>query len=208
MTFDDLLDKLKKKEHFSLSRWGDGEFNCIFRRHDKKMYHNTDQHMYFPDMGRALLNVLETAGRGEMFALQNLAKRTFKDNPEFKRLVADNKWPADAEIFSRNHKRLPELLKAFESNPVILVANKYYRKLSIFKEFVEIPERNCWIEKERLYTGLQGLIKSGDVIVYAASMMANVLIDDLYRLDYTQIDVGSAFDPFLGRITRNYMKKL
>jgi hypothetical protein len=42
-------------------------------------------------------------------------------------------------------------------------------------------------------------------------MMAEVLIDDVWRKygdQVTQIDIGSAFDPLVGEMTRTYHKKL
>ena len=47
MKFEELIEKIKNKEMFSFSRFGDGEMNAVFGKEGM----NCDSHRYFPDMG-------------------------------------------------------------------------------------------------------------------------------------------------------------
>lgn len=204
-TFDQLLGHLRTGENFSLSRFGDGEWSAILELPGQ----NTDGHRYYPDMGLALRLILMEGGRGEMFAMQNQAFNIFKDNETFQDLATLNEWDAQAEIFSANHKRLPELLEVMDGKRVVLVGNRFMSGLPEWgrtRWHVQIPLKNCWDDHVRIYEELKTIIQPGDVVLYCASMMSNVLINWLYRDDITQIDIGSAFDPMVGRFTRKYMK--
>lgn len=204
-TFDDILKNLRKKIDFSYSRFGDGEWNSILG----KTGQNTDGHEYFPDMGTTLKEILEARPPYHL-GLQNLGKTQNKNNPEFIRLVEQNKWVNNELIHHANiNGRLPELFDALKDRYVILVGNETLRKVSFkYDDFVEIPMKNCWLEYDRVYQELDDLREPQCVILYCASMMSNVLTHNLYNLVITQIDIGSALDPWVGRNTRTYHKNL
>jgi hypothetical protein len=76
---------------------------------------------------------------------------------------------------------------------------------------IVIGRVDCWLEYNDVLKRLRELIEKDVVILYCASMMAEVLIDDIfdeYGDTVTQIDIGSAFDPLIGEMTRSYHKKL
>ncbi len=56
MDYYKFVKKIKDKTPFAFTRWGDGEFNCIFQ--DSGRQFNTDCHNYFADLGAELRRVL------------------------------------------------------------------------------------------------------------------------------------------------------
>ena len=50
LSFDTIIDDIESGQHFSLARYGDGEFNAIL----EKPGANCDGHAYYPSMGLEL----------------------------------------------------------------------------------------------------------------------------------------------------------
>ena len=101
---------------------------------------------------------------------------------------------------------------------VILVGNvnmtevtfKFMNNITSFNHIV-ISEVDCWLEYKDVLKRLIANYTKDVVILYCASMMSEVLIDDIYNIygeDVTQIDIGSAFDPYCGVKSRSYHHKL
>lgn len=204
-TFDTILYNLKNRIDFSYSRFGDGEMAAILGKTGR----NTDGHEYFPDLGIALKEILESRP-SYCLGLQNLGKTQNQTNPEFTRLVEMNKWVDNELIHHANIQgRLPELFEATKERYVILVGNETLCKVPFkYDDFVEIPIKNCWLDQERIYQELDDLREPQCVIMYCASMMSNVLTHRLHNLLITQIDIGSALDVWVGRKTRTYHKNM
>jgi len=208
LTYELLLNKVKAMVPFSWSRFGDGEWNCILQKRPGAS--NCDGHEYFPDLGKKLKDIVESQP-SYFIGLQNLAKTQNEDNEEFKRLVSINEW-CENELLHRASIKgyLNEFIQTLDNKPVIVVGNESLKTLSIkYYDFVSIPDKNCWLSYPSVRERLLRNIIPHTVILYCASMMSNVLIDDLYGMEYTtQIDCGSVFDPYAGRNSRSYMKKL
>jgi len=154
--------------------------------------------------------------------MQNLAKRLRKDDSDFQTLVnhVDN-W-VDSDVLHRANIKhgLTAFFDVLRDRNIIIVANEYLSFISDkiynpvnFKKYdhIVISPKDCWLEYKDVLKRLVELIEPDDVILYAASMMSEVLIDDIYHLfgdEVTQIDVGSAFDPYCGIKSRSYHHKL
>lgn len=94
---------------------------------------------------------------------------------------------------------------------VILVAPKYLDSpLLPFRvdHFIEIPEKNCWAKREEITDKMRSIASKGSLFILCASMMANVLIYDLFDQYFSMIDMGSVLDPYVGKHTRSYHKNL
>ena len=52
---DFYINKLKNDEKFSFTRWGDGEWSCVFGAKG----HNCDRHQYFENMSKEPLEIIE-----------------------------------------------------------------------------------------------------------------------------------------------------
>jgi hypothetical protein len=206
MNYNELLDKLKNRENFSYSRFGDGEWNAILGKEGQ----NCDGHRYFRDMGERLKKIVQSKPLYYL-GCQNLAKKQNKDKPEFQRLFNLNSW-IDNEILTRASikGRLQDFFDVLDTRAVILVANYKVLKLNAFDYYgIEIPEKNCWLSYTDVLKKIHARIRENYVILYCASMMSGVLIDTIYKqLRVTQIDCGSVFDPYVGIQSRTYMKDL
>ena len=103
---------------------------------------------------------------------------------------------------------LIELMTALERRNVVLVGPEYLRGVKGWKQVV-VPEKNAWLEYERVKGELDAMMdwEGEPVVLFCAGMMSNVLIHDFHNEVYaTMIDCGSVFDPYAGRCTRRYHK--
>lgn len=206
MTYKELVDKVKNGEPFSFSRYGDGEWSAILG----KVGSNCDSHEYFPSLGKHLRQILEE--RPDYYlGLQNLANKLFSGIPEFDRLKNQNKW-IDADIVHRQNGKegIEDLFEALQDKEVVLVGNKRHRGMDKYfpiKHFVQVPEKNAWTEMWDICHQIDATCYS-DVILYCSGMMSNVLIDNFKdAIDIIQIDIGSAFDPYVNVVSRGYHKE-
>jgi hypothetical protein len=227
LTYDLLLQYMRDGTPFTWSRWGDGEWSCLLQNRPGSA--NCDGHHYFPDLGKALKDILESQPP-YFLGLQRLATEQLMGNDEFQRLRGMNQWCNNELLHHASIKgRLGEFFEALKerqvSQEIILVANAHTVKKLLplgeigFKSVV-IPEKDCWNKWLDIQYEIDEAIKSAThinvmpVILYCASMMSNVLIDKTYTyckavdIGITQIDCGSVFDPYCGRNTRSYHHKL
>ena len=196
MTYNNLLDNLIQGVSFSFSRFGDGEFNCMFG----KCGGNCDGHLYFPALGIALQKVWDDP-RG-IVAMQSLGYGIWKER------IGEGTWP-DADILhnASQAEGLDRLWEALSCRSVIIVGPNHLKPLHC-DMFIEVPRRNCWMEYDKIKKDIERVVLPDDVVLYSCSMMAGVLIHDMYSEDITQIDTGSVFDPYCGVKSRRYHKDL
>jgi len=215
-----MLSRLENGDHFSWARYGDGEWNCILGKDPDKV--NCDGHHYFPDLGEALKKILE-AQRPYFLGMQRLAEEQNSGNPEFERLKSLNKWGSSDILHHASIKgQLKPFFNVIKNYDVTIVGpEKLLMNLDddVVGDFypLEIPEIDCWKAHNKT---LNGLTKSifrapdghyGDLVLYCASMMSEVLIDEMWQIygsDITQIDLGSVLDPYAGIQSRTYHKNL
>ena len=201
-----MIEMINEKKNFSFSRWGDGEWACILNPSQRKA--NTDGHRYFHDLSERLENILRSVP-AYYIGLQRLAFSQYSGSERFNRLVGMNKWVSNESVHRASIKgHLSDLVKAIETRNVILVGNKHLYKLGIFNRFVQIPLDDCWKSYEKTRKEIESAITKDCVILYCASMMTNVLVDDFANESITQIDCGSVFDPYVGRNIRAYHKNI
>lgn len=207
MTFEELCDKVRRGERFSFSRWGDGEWACLLDKRPGKA--NCDGHTYFSDLGQRLHAILASRPNYHI-GLQPLAKRMYGDEIDAFGLSWSN---ADILHKASMHGELHTFFDAVrrQKKRVIVVGPSHLdgmRKHIGKYALLEIPERNCWLDYERVARRLtKALDRHDSLVLFAASMMSNVLIHDFHG-DATLIDIGSVFDPYCGVKSRTYMRAL
>lgn len=208
MTYEQLLNKLIEGENFSFSRFGDGEINAIL---GSKQPHNCDKHRYFRDMGERLRNIIFSKPKYIM-GLQGLAQRQRENDWQFQELIKDIDW-VDSDIIHRASIKgdLKGLFKALAKRDVILVSKGGLMGIGLHIPIIKhilINEKDCWLDYKGTLERIKDNIQSDVVILYCAGMPAEVFIDDIYNefKDVTQIDIGSAFDPYCGYSIRSYHK--
>ncbi len=203
MNYEDYIEAINNKEMFSLSRWGDGEWNCIAGHNGA----NCDGHKYFGGLGRRLRNILNSSP-SYFLGLQSLA---YRQRPVLIDEYAANnniEWVKSDIFHHANIKgNLQPLLDALNTRKVILVGGNHLKNYNKDWEFIEIPRVNCWEGYEKALEDIENVIEKDKVVLFCASMMANVLVDDLHG-EATLIDLGSVLDPYVGVKSRTYHHKL
>lgn len=206
---EDFIDMLLMDVPYSFSRFGDGEWNAIFRKPGS----NCDDHQYFPSMGAQLEEAVLSPG-DYIYGLQNLSIRTMGD--QIQELLGPNssiKW-CDSDVFHKGFKNglMGHMVQALKTKRVCLVGPMYLhdKRLPFLRTggMVKIPLKDCFLEMERI----RGEILRNDhaqVFAFSSSMMANVLIHDLFPYighEKWLIDFGSVWDPCVDRPTRQVHK--
>ncbi len=206
MNYEELCQKIVDKDNFSFSRWGDGEWEALLGYKGK----NCDGHTYFPEMGMKLLQIVSNPAR-YYFGLQNFAKKTLGN--ELVPYLSKQSWVNSDMLHHASIKgQLHQFFDALNTRRVVIVGPDRLQGLKAFdwERLIHIPTKDCWMGypgvKERLAD-----IEEDTVVLYCASMMSNVLIDDTWDFHedtITQIDCGSLFEPYIGVANRTYHKRL
>jgi hypothetical protein len=205
--FDDMVSMLAEGTAFSFSRFGDGEFNAIFGIEGS----NCDHHPYYPELRLRLKQIVESDPE-YLMGLQPLAV-LYHGALQIWRLAGDRSWVlADALHLASEVGRLGLFLDALAGREVALVGPAHLRPLSEARGWthVEVPPRNCWTHYEEILEQLEASSAERDeVLLFSASMMSNVLIDDLHGKNpqNTHIDTGSVLDPYVGVSSRGYHRR-
>lgn len=205
------IDKLNNKEHFSFSRWGDGEWYCAMGRNGK----NCDNHTYFPELSKGLNEVLKkdkgyfkaiwNTNHGQIRNILGTLLPFLDENKINVNWVNAGIWE-DAAI----NGELNKLIESLEKRNYIIVSNESLKKLNIkYVDYITIPSQNCFLEKDRIKEEMIKMSQKYDDVVFgmSSSMATNVIIDELYDVigdKCTMIDFGSIWDPFVGKMARTY----
>ena len=206
-TYSNFVEDLKANKAFKFSRFGDGEWNCIFN----KVGQNVDGHKYFPDLGNALRRVI--LSKPEYILGMQPLSMSYDRSEQIKEFCRnmDIKWVnADVLHNASITKQLNKFLSALQGRYVILVGPAHLS--SFFPECVHIVTLpvDCWLEYKAIRQQIEFHIDgvNNAVVLFAASMMANVLVDDFADRPHTFIDIGSVLDPYCNIFSRRYHHKL
>ena len=211
---DFYINKIKNNEFFSFTRWGDGEWACTVGRGGR----NCDGHEYFKEMSQDLRLAL-TGGKKYYKAIWPVTHRQIQINLDWiSKFLNENNieipW-ANAIVWEDLVIRqgIEKLVSVLESKDLIIVSDKSKKKLNIeYKDFIEIPPKNCYLEKSRIKNSILQKSKEYKYPVFAlsASMATNVIVDELFDQigsNCWMIDFGSIWDPFVGIISRSYHRE-
>lgn len=199
LTYERFINYLTYGYNFKFARYGDGEFNAIFG----KKGHNCDGHEYFPDLGERLR---ASFSKNIFTGIQPLTLTLPYAKEALKLLEGCNLVNADAIHNASIDGELHRLMDALKGRDVVCVGPAHL--LPLFDQMIVVPDKNCWLNYEKVKNHLEILIHSDKIVVLCASMMSEILIKDFEDEDITMIDVGSALDPLVGKLSRRYHHKL
>jgi hypothetical protein len=203
-TYNDIIKSITTNKPFAFTRWGDGEWLNI----RKSPGSNCDGNLYYHDLGDELKSIVETK-QNYILGAQDKKWNLPSDVDNY----PNQDW-IDADIFHKASmdNKIFLLEEALQSKHVVYIGNKDLKHLSFINEFIEIPPNNVWLERGDVFNKVTQTIEKNKHKVYcfSAGMATNVFIDKLWHFNMTQtyIDVGSVFDPYVGKITRSYHKNL
>ena len=207
MRYQDYIKLISTQIPFAFSRYGDGEWQNIRMDLYPGSTHNCDGNTYYPDLGKRLEEIVSTRQNYYM-AIQ---RPSVKNWPWLKDTYKQN-W-VDSDIFHEASKQshLKELFEVLEQVNVIYIGNIDLAKLPFIDTFIEIPQNNCWDSYESYLQQIKEHITDEyKVFLFSAGMAANVFVHDLweYNKNNSYIDIGSIFDPYVGKKTRSYHSRL
>lgn len=202
MKYEKIIQKIQNNEPFAFTRWGDGEWFTIEGRSGS----NTDGNIYYKDLGAALKNIISTK-QDYFMGNQSLVDYSVQQSKQY-----SQDW-VDADVFHRASSggSLDKLIQVLFDKHVVYVGNESLKKLNFINEFIEIPYKNVWLQRNELLDRIRATFDDTlKVYCFSAGMATNVFVDRLWKEDSSNIylDVGSVFDPYVGRNTRSYHKKL
>ena len=205
--YDWMCDQLKANKAFKFARYGDGEWNCIFGKHGQ----NCDGHKYFPDLGANLRRVIlsEPAYLVGMQPLSMSYERADQIK-EFCSGLRINWVNADVLHNASIDGVLDKFINVLAGKYIILVGPLHLDGFFANCVHIAIPPVNCWLEYENIRQQIEFHVDgvNNAVVLLAASMMSEVLIDDFADHHHTFIDIGSVLDPYCGIKSRRYHHKL
>lgn len=210
MTLDQIIDGLKRDKPFALSRFGDGEWECILGREGS----NCDGHIYFPSMGVELAEIIKSNPP------YNLSWHLHGDDlsgPIRDEVLlwcemngVQRSWGYTGVFHvafkTGEDKKLIQLLK--EKEDVVLVGPDYMRTAGVGDVHLTIPDSNCWKRRGEILSAIKKNIDN-KVFLFAAGMPSCWLINQLYEVapGKTFIDVGVLLDPYCGVMNRSFHRK-
>lgn len=207
ITYARIIDNLKSHRPFKFSRYGDGEWNCIFNKQGV----NCDGHKYFPDLGQSLRRVILSEPK-YIVGMQPLSM-SYERSEQIKQLCTGLKinWVnADVLHNASIDRVLDKFIFSLDGRYIILVGPPHLYNFFNHCVHIAIPTVNCWLEYENVRQQIEFHIEGVNdaVVLLAASMMSNVIVDDFAGYPHTFIDVGSVFDPYCNVRSRRYHHKL
>ena len=196
---------LRRRIPFVFTRWGDGEWEAILRGEGE----NCDGHRYWPEMNRALRDIVLSRPDYYM-GLLKIARRTY--DQEIAALVPGYRW-ADGDALLEDFLafKAGEFLAELRKRALVYVGPARLRALEkrlTIPAWVETPLKNAWtVYPQVLRETLTG-VRTVDTVGLSCGPMAKVLAHELHAShpSLTIIDFGSMFDGMCGYETRSYHK--
>lgn len=213
------LEKLKKGEHFSMTRYGDGEFKAMLSPNPKKK--NYSGHHFYPRMVVEMMRALYKGYHQENHFV-SCRRNTIRFAPDY--IQNENFQWEDCDWFIKAADRgeLYPLVEQLRKMKVVVIGSKELlgggRRIfeNSVAETVEVPLKDAWlaIAGDPIHVGRKIILdellvlsdRLGDDVVYSfsASFLTKTLIVDLHeqRPNNWFLDFGSLWDPYAGFISR------
>lgn len=221
--FNIFLNKIKNNEHFSLSRWGDGELKIIEGNPIDIRDKGNGEFRYDPTLSEY------TEVRKKMIESYSFNDNNYyigiacpccvgvEKNEYMKKMshqTEDKLTWANIFVNSNYKKTLNEFIPELKNHSVTLVINKNSNidKLPFKPNNVYYIGIDAWLEDYYIIQKLIDLVKENNIenelFLFAAGPLANMLTYSLWKYGSkknTYIDIGSILDPYLDlKITRGY----
>jgi hypothetical protein len=204
---------LDRQIPFAFSRWGDGEWQALLGYSGA----NCDGQVYTGALRADLTRVLEDRPR-YLLGLQPLAVRVMGDaiHAWLKRRRLNLPWVnADVLAHASIQHDLTGFIESLARRRVVLIGPPHLQALTVFPlaDHIPVPPLDAYTVYPALYAHCVRALQrydEGPVVLISAGLSANLLVHDLHRVFPTRtiLDCGSLWDPYVGKVTRKYHKRL
>jgi hypothetical protein len=221
--FTKFLNKIKSREHFSLSRWGDGELMILEGKYIDIRSKGNGEFRYDPnlpqyDLARKLLQEAYVYKDDQYYIGIACPCCVGQEKYQYMKDKSgqDEEHLTWANIFvNANYRRtVNELIPEMNNNSVTIVVNKNskFDKLPFKPNQIFLVGTDAWLDEENLCGKiLENILKHGiknEIFLIAAGPFANILTYSLWKYgskENTYIDIGSILDSYLQlKLTRGY----
>lgn len=202
-------NKMINKIPFAFSRWGDGEWLCLKDINGA----DCDGNVYYKDLSERLKQIVTITqpyymGHQHGTPFQNRHFTLATDTQMYPQTWVNSDIWHNVSI----ERGLKEVFEILNKVHIVLVGNKSLSALPFINEFIEIPYKNTWLQYNEVLDEIKSKIKPNEhkVFLIAAGRATNVFVHDLwtYNNENTFMAASSAFDPYVGRKTRIYHRRL
>ena len=192
--------RLDSGENFKFLRFGDGEFHCYL---GSDIVIGKNEHEVYPELTSKIRSIVDNLNPSHYNALQPFSLTI----PAFQNIIPDINW-LNADVFHNASEagELAPFFRSLQKRDVVLVSNWEKRKFNKSWGFLEVGSRNCFEDYKLILDSITEDSKD-KVFLFAASRLSVPVIYDGPE-DCTMIDIGSLLDPYIGRITRGYHKRM
>lgn len=193
------VKKLRDNDYFSLARFGDGEFYCLWGRGTQ----NSNKCRYTPELKKGLLKSFHHRHDSSfIYGMQRVLPEDMKR--------AMNMYPVDwhdSEIFGEAlaEGKLYPLIAQLRLMKTVVIGNASIkndvRRIFYSNHFIEVPKSNAMDSVNEVLLACRELAPA--VFLFSAGMAANVFVSELHGLkDSFLLDLGHIWDPFTGNMSR------
>tara|TARA_R100001163_G_scaffold65221_2_gene61665 strand:+ start:250 stop:951 length:702 start_codon:yes stop_codon:yes gene_type:complete len=206
----EMCEKLQNNIPFAFSRWGDGEWIMVSKTYDDKKNANIDGNIYYDDLADKLKQIVSQKQDYYMGHMKMPIADPYGNSLEHMKHEYPQDWKNSDLLHGLSiRNQIPYMLELFQSIHVVYIGNESLKTLPFIDEFIEIPYKNVWDNYDKILSDIKNCIKDDihKTFLFSAGMATNVFVDDLwkYNKNNTYMDVGSVFDPYVGRRSRGYM---
>lgn len=187
---------------------------------------NKSGHAFPPEMGKDMRKLL-TDRPGHYLALANRYGNPDSKEPQISlarwikqwlvvHQLSDLRWThADTIVKAFYMFKFDDFFNALRGQNMIMVGPRHLKRQKIFKlqQFVEVPRRNAYKNRVNAVAHVTKALertKKPTVVSISMGPAAALVVEDLHKVfgkKHTILDLGSIWDPFVGELSRSYMKK-
>jgi hypothetical protein len=208
-TIDNLFNKIKNFDNFSLMRFNDGEWAFSYNienfvNNRIEITHRDNKKNELLESGKILKKIIESKPE-YIISVDNFSKT----NEDFKYIVFQKTKELNlinGGIFNlwSMYRGFQELFQIFNERKVLLVGTEMLEKLPFKKHHIKTKKYEGVYDletpKNEVVEYLNENFEENMIIVYSCSFIAKYCIDEVYKIyktKLTQLDMGASLNPYI-----------
>lgn len=204
------VDKLKNKEYFTMSRYGDGEWLCIMG----KKGGNSNGCAYTAMLRNDLIHSLMHKDPNFMYGMQRILPQQLLQADNYLREKGMRLDWFDSEMFADTLAEggLFPLIEQLRKMRTVIIGNEEWNwDNTLFTPdlWIKVPRANAHFEKHRVIKEVMDYGKPA-VYLFSCGMAACSFVSELHGKipESFMLDIGHIWDPFCGLKSRDYLVHL